>query len=104
MPVTATTAKVFTTGNSQAVRLPKAFRVNTAEMWITKNEVTGEIVLKPKDDNQRQRNLERLFRMIEEEPFTEDFIPERPIEESRNPFAEWAEPLPAQKAGKGKKS
>ena len=88
------TAKVFTTGNSQAVRLPKAFRVNTREMWITKNEVTGEIVLRPKDDDQRRRNLETLFKMIEEDLFTENFIPERPITESRNPLAEWAEPLP----------
>ena len=88
------TVKVFTTGNSQAVRLPKAFRVNTREMWITKNEVTGEIVLRPKDDDQRRRNLETLFKMIEADPFTEDFIPGRPITESRNPLAEWAEPLP----------
>lgn len=94
------TAKVFTTGNSQAVRLPKAFRVNTSEMWISKNDVTGEITLKPKDDDQRQRNLELLLKMIEEEPFTEDFIPERSIEEPRNPFAEWAEPLPTEKSGK----
>ena len=81
------TVKVFTTGNSQAVRLPKAFRVNTREMWITKNEVTGEIVLRPKDDDQRRRNLATLFKMIEEDPFTEDFIPEPPITESRNPLA-----------------
>ena len=94
------TAKVFTTGNSQAVRLPKAFRVNTSEMWISKNDVTGEIILKPKDDDQRQRNLELLLKMIEEEPFTEDFIPERSIEEPRHPFAEWAEPLTPQKSGK----
>lgn len=97
-----TTAKVFTTGNSQAVRLPKAFRVNTSEMWISKNEVTGEIILKPKDDDQRQRNLELLLKMIEEEPFTEDFIPARSIEEPRNPFAEWAEPLPPGKSRKSK--
>ena len=89
------TAKVFSTGNSQAVRLPKAFRVNVAEMWITKNDVTGEITRKPKDEDQRQRNLQKLFRMIEEDPFTEDFIPERVIESPRNPFEEWAEPLPA---------
>ena len=93
------TAKVFTTGNSQAVRLPKAFRVSASEMWISKNEVTGEITLKPKDEDQRRRNLEKLFRMIEDHPFTKDFIPKRVIEESRNPFAEWAEPLPT----KGKK-
>ena len=92
------TAKVFTTGNSQAVRLPKAFRVSTREMWITKNEVTGEIILRPKDDDQRQRNLDALFRMIEQEPFSEDFIPARPITESRNPLAEWAEPLPHERS------
>ena len=90
-------AKIFVTGNSQAVRLPKAFRVSTREMWITKNDVTGEIILRPKDDDQRQRNLEALFRMIEQEPFSEDFIPARPITESRNPLAEWAEPLPLKK-------
>ena len=42
------TAKIFSTGNSQAVRLPEAFRVDVKEMWIAKNEVTGEIALKPK--------------------------------------------------------
>jgi antitoxin VapB len=42
------TAKVFTNGNSQAIRLPKAFRVDVDEMWIARNEVTGEITLKPK--------------------------------------------------------
>ena len=86
-----TTAKVFTTGNSQAVRLPKAFRVNVAEMWISKNEVTGEISLKPKDEDQRQRNLAELFRMIREEPFTEDFIPPRSDEVRPDPFEDWAE-------------
>ena len=40
-----TTAKVFTNGHSQAIRLPKAFRVDVQEMWIAKNEVTGEITL-----------------------------------------------------------
>lgn len=42
------TAKVFTNGHSQAIRLPKAFRVDVDEMWIARNEVTGEITLKPK--------------------------------------------------------
>ncbi len=95
-----TTAKVFTTGNSQAVRLPKAFRVNVAEMWITKNDVTGEITLKPKDEDQRKRNLAELFRMIREEPFTEDFISARNDEVRPNPFEEWAQPLPPTKHSK----
>jgi antitoxin VapB len=91
------TAKVFANGHSQAIRLPKAFRVDVEEMWISKNDVTGEITLKPKDENQRKRNLEELFRLIAENPCTEDFIPERSIEAPRNPFAEWAEPLPTKK-------
>lgn len=92
------TAKIFTTGNSQAVRLTKPFRVDTAEVWIAKNEVTGEITLKPKKDDQRKRNLAELFRMIREEPFTEDFLQPRSEEVRPNPFAEWAEPLPTKQS------
>ena len=93
------TAKVFTNGHSQAIRLPKAFRVDVAEMWITKNEVTGEITLKPKDDNQRKRNLAELLRMIKESPFSEDFIPPRHDAWEVDPFADWIEP-PAEQGGK----
>ena len=40
------TAKVFTTGRSQAVRLPKAFRFDTSEVTI---ERQGDaIILRPK--------------------------------------------------------
>lgn len=49
------TTKVFTKGNSQAACLPKAFRVGAQEMWVIKNDVTGEITLKPTaDGNQRK--------------------------------------------------
>ncbi len=88
------TAKVFSTGNSQAVRLPKAFRVDVREMWIAKNEVTGEITLKPKEsEDQRERNLKELFRLIAENPLPDDFLSEstRLNEPSRNPFADWAD-------------
>ena len=40
------TAKVFTTGRSQAVRLPKAFRFDTNEVTIEK--VGNAVVLRPK--------------------------------------------------------
>lgn len=43
-------AKVFTTGRSQAVRLPKAFRFSTAEVTI---ERQGDaVVLRPKPDTE----------------------------------------------------
>ncbi len=93
------TAKVFSTGNSQAVRLPKAFRVNVNEMWIAKNEVTGEITLKPKDsETQRRLRLKALFKMIADDPFPEDFSfrdEAAPVEYPRNPFEDWAEETPS---------
>jgi antitoxin VapB len=44
--LTLPTSKIFTTGRSQAVRLPKAFRFNTSEVTI---ERQGDaIILRPK--------------------------------------------------------
>lgn len=40
------TAKVFTTGRSQAVRLPKAFRFDTTEVTVEK--VGHALILRPK--------------------------------------------------------
>ena len=46
MQVIRETAKIFTTGRSQAVRLPKAYRFNTAEVTI---ERQGDaVILRPK--------------------------------------------------------
>ncbi len=39
------TARVFTNGNSQAVRLPKQFRLSVDEVFIHKVAQTGDIVL-----------------------------------------------------------
>lgn len=93
------TAKIFSTGNSQAVRLPKAFRVNVSEMWIAKNEVTGEITLRPKQEDERQARIDLLFKLIRENPLPDDFLAEdtRRNEPPRNPFADWAEDEPSQK-------
>jgi antitoxin VapB len=44
-------AKVFTTGRSQAVRLPKAYRFDTAEVLI---ERQGDaVILRPKPGNKQ---------------------------------------------------
>ncbi len=83
------TAKVFSTGHSQAVRLPKAFRVNASEMWISKNEVTGEITLKPVINNESK--LDTLFRLLKENPLPADFLAEREYAAPRNPFGEETE-------------
>src|SRR6266404_9284628 len=63
------TAKVFKSGNSQAVRLPKAFRVKSKELEISRRG--DEIVLREK-----RGNLARAFDLLAGLP--EDFeIPRR---------------------------
>lgn len=86
-----TTAKLFQSGNSQAVRLPKAFRMPGDVVYISRNEATGEIILKPKDDDQRKRDLDELFQLIRENPLTEDFIPPRDDAPRPSPFEDWDE-------------
>jgi antitoxin VapB len=94
------TAKVFSTGHSQAVRLPKAFRVNASEMWISKNEVTGEITLKPIVN--AESKLDTLFRLLKENPLPDDFLQTRTYAPPRDPFAEVDESTNVKKPTQGK--
>jgi antitoxin VapB len=41
-------AKLFTNGRSQAVRLPAAFRFEGKEVFIRKDETTGDVILSAK--------------------------------------------------------
>lgn len=55
------TARVFKSGNSQAVRLPKKFRVNAAEVEIFRRG--NEIVLKEK-----ARGMATAFQLLADLP------------------------------------
>ena len=68
------TAKIFHSGHSQAVRLPKAFRLAGDEVWISKNEATGEITLTPK---KAVSEIDALFQLIESAEVPETFLAER---------------------------
>ena len=92
------TAKLFNSGNSQAVRLPKAFRMPGNAVWIQRDEATGDIILRAKNDDQRKRNLEELLQLIRDNPFTEDFIQPRDDAPRPSPFEVWDEPAPDQGA------
>jgi antitoxin VapB len=81
------TAKVFTTGNSQAVRLPKAFRVDAREVWITRNERTGEITLKPKPDGDA---LQAFLQELRSLPVSDEFVPPRSDAPQPDPLAGWS--------------
>lgn len=42
------TAKIFINGRSQAVRLPAEYRFDTKEVFIRKDEATGDVILSSK--------------------------------------------------------
>lgn len=44
--MTTLTTRVFTNGNSQAVRIPAEFRLNTDQVRITRNE-QGDLLIQP---------------------------------------------------------
>lgn len=62
------TAKVFTNGRSQAVRLPKAFRFETDEVYIRR--VGGDVILSAK-----KIGWNDFFQ--EKSAFGDDFLAER---------------------------
>lgn len=69
------TAKLFKTGHSQAVRLPKACRLPGDEVWVHKNEATGVVTLTPKKNS--TDGLDELFMLIEKATVPEKFMAER---------------------------
>jgi antitoxin VapB len=82
------TAKVFTTGNSQAIRLPKAFRVNTPEVWITKTDNAGGMAIQPKPTDD---DLESFLAELHALPPSDEFLPPRDDAARPNPFEDWVE-------------
>jgi len=61
-------AKIFTSGNSQAIRLPKKYRFKQKEAYISK--IGDAVVIFPK-----KSGWELLFDSLDN--FTDDFISER---------------------------
>jgi antitoxin VapB len=45
------TAKLFVTGRSQAVRLPREYRFEGQEVFIRRDSLTGDVVLSRRPDN-----------------------------------------------------
>lgn len=66
------TAKILNVGGTQAILLPIEFHIDTSEVWISQDEATGEITLKPKDSEadviRRQQEIEVLLKIIANNP------------------------------------
>lgn len=79
------TAKVFTTGNSQAIRLPKAFRLDAEEGWINKSK-GGILTIQPKP---RPDELEAFLAELQSMPQTKEFLLHRDDAPRPSPFEGW---------------
>lgn len=66
---TQTTAKIFQTGRSQAVRLPAAFRFETDEVFVRRDETTGDVIL-----SARPKNWDGFFEALAKAHVPADFL------------------------------
>lgn len=83
------TAKIFTTGRSQAVRLPLEFRFDVAEVFIRHDPVTGDVVL-----SRKPTDWQGLLDSVALNKDTDLLIERRPTpprHDRRDPFEGWKE-------------
>lgn len=69
-------AKLFKNGASQAVRLPAEFRFEGEEVYITRDEATGDVVLSNRPGAKTWHEFFELLRSVE---VPADFMAERPL-------------------------
>ena len=70
------TAKLFKNGASQAVRLPAEFRFDGNEVYATRDEQTGDVVLSTRPGARTWAEFFALMRTID---VPDDFMAERPM-------------------------
>ena len=56
---------------------------------MQRDEATGDIIFRAKNDDVRERNLQERLQMIRKSPVTEEFLKPR-----ADSFADWREPEP----------
>jgi len=72
----ANVAKLFRNGASQAVRLPAEFRFEGSEVFISRDEETGDVVLSTRPGAKAWNEFFRLLRAAHDSP---EFMPDRPM-------------------------
>lgn len=83
------TAKIFVTGRSQAVRLPREFRFDVAEVFIRHDPATGDVVL-----SRKPADWQGLLDAVAQNKDEDLLIERRPAQSSnarRDPFEGWEE-------------
>ena len=69
-------AKLFKNGASQAVRLPAAFRFKGKQVYATRDERTGDVVL---SDAPGEKAWDEFFKLVRSCDIPEDFMSSRPM-------------------------
>jgi antitoxin VapB len=69
-------AKLFKNGASQAVRLPSDFRFEGDEVYVTRDDVSGDVVLSNRPGS---RTWNEFFELLHEVDVPADFMAERPL-------------------------
>ena len=71
-------ARLFTNGGSQAVRLPAEFRFDGDEVFVRKDERTGDVIL---SKNPGWASWDEYFAFRDASAVPDDFMRERPLNE-----------------------
>ncbi|HXM45375.1 MAG TPA: hypothetical protein VN924_29330 [Bryobacteraceae bacterium] len=69
-------AKLFKNGASQAVRLPAEFRFDGVEVFVTRDDITGDLVLSDRPGAKVWRDFFEMMRAIE---VPDEFMSDRPM-------------------------
>ena len=70
------TAKLFKNGASQAVRLPAEFRFDGDEVFVSRDEATGDVLLSTRPGAHTWGEFFELVRSLD---LPDDFMSERPM-------------------------
>ncbi|MGS0741525.1 antitoxin [Glaciimonas sp. GG7] len=70
------TAKLFKNGASQAVRLPMEFRFEGDEVYVTRDDATGDVVLSTRPG---AKIWNAFFELLHDIPVPANFMAERPL-------------------------
>lgn len=76
MTIETRVAKLFKNGASQAVRLPMEFRFEGNEVYVTRDDATGDVVL---SNRPGAKTWNAFFELLQEVEVPVDFMAERPM-------------------------
>ncbi|MEO6064568.1 MAG: AbrB/MazE/SpoVT family DNA-binding domain-containing protein [Lysobacterales bacterium] len=90
-------AKLFKNGASQAVRLPAEFRFEGDEVYVTRDDATGDVVLSNRPGAQTWSDFFELLRSVE---VPDDFLTERPLNAAPRERGVFDDELPSKERGR----